>query len=569
MPMERERIKQTLDVAAEIIERRQIASLLPLLAICRMIAAQAEISVAVIGRFKAGKSSLLNDLVGRDLLPVGVIPVTAIVTEMRDGPKERATVHFLDGQSEDIPIATIRSFIAESENPDNVKRVSRLVLELPGLERFRGLRFVDTPGLESALSHNTEETLKWLPHVGLALIAISADHPLSQNDLTLIQTVRRYTPHIAILLTKVDLLNDAERDEVLAFMRERLTRAFGSAPVILPYSVRCGYERLKAEFAEFLRRETLDDFERKRTRALAQKVMTLLGECRSYLTLALSAAETLDSTREELKSEILGGREAADEMRTQMRLLMQHATRATRDTVFARLNAYKTKLEAQLLEALEAEFPHWTRSLSHALGSFNAWLRQTLRRELYEISGSERAALLSFVQKFEKQMFRLRQEFRDRLAEKTMRAYGVPLRTTEVETTLAEPKEPDLHIGKIFDRNWETLSPIIPMSLVKGFVKRHFASKIPYMVEKNLSRLASQWTDSINAALMQIERESERRLDELITTVERLASTESAEAPQIKVDIERIDSSLVQFQIAQAGDDAISLTMVEKDGLSG
>ena len=51
---------------------------------------QDEIGVAVLGRFKAGKSSFLNDFLGRGILPVGV-PVTAVVTEIRYGAREQGT----------------------------------------------------------------------------------------------------------------------------------------------------------------------------------------------------------------------------------------------------------------------------------------------------------------------------------------------------------------------------------------------------------------------------------------------------------------------------------------------
>ena len=64
------------------------------------------------------------------------------------------------------------------------------------------------------------------------------------------------------------------------------------------------------------------------------------------------------------------------------------------------------------------------------------------------------------------QVFRSLQNFRDRLSDKTMRAFGVPLRTSEQEIQLDEPHAPDIHIGHVFDRSWELLSPVLPMSLV-------------------------------------------------------------------------------------------------------
>src|SRR5256885_392212 len=81
-------------------------------------------------------------------------------------------------------------------------------IQLLNLAQFRALRFVDMPGLESTFAHNTETALNWLPKVGLALVAISVDQPLSQHDIALLKSLYEYTPKVSILLTKVDLLTD-------------------------------------------------------------------------------------------------------------------------------------------------------------------------------------------------------------------------------------------------------------------------------------------------------------------------------------------------------------------------
>jgi hypothetical protein len=175
------------NLASELATRYHLSALQPLLASCRAACVQEVFNIAVMGRFKAGKSSFLNHLLGRDLLPVGVIPVTAVITEIAYGSRERAVAHFLDGHSGEISIRQITSFVAERENPGNIKRVSKLTIELPALEQFKNLRFVDTPGLESALAHNTKETTAWLPNVALALVAVSIDTPLSQAGSRLVR----------------------------------------------------------------------------------------------------------------------------------------------------------------------------------------------------------------------------------------------------------------------------------------------------------------------------------------------------------------------------------------------
>ena len=79
---------------------------------------------------------------------------------------------------------------------------------------------------------------------------------------------------------------------------------------------------------------------------------------------------------------------------------------------------------------------------------------------------------------------------------------GVPLRTTEMELRTEDPRAPDVRVGKIFDRNWELLSWLIPMALVRGIVLGHYRHKVEDLVFTNLSRLASQWADIVNASLL-------------------------------------------------------------------
>lgn len=536
--------RQALELASEAAERYGISSLGALLASCRSALAREAIGVAVVGRFKAGKSSFVNHLAGRAILPTGVVPVTTAIAEIRYGPVEKAEVHFLDGVVRPIPVEETGAYVSERENPGNGKRVRTIVIELPGLERYRGLVFVDTPGLDSALAHNTDESNRWLPNVGLALVAIGAGAPLSQQDIDLLKRVREFTPKVAILLTKVDLLTPDERSEVVAFIEAQLGKTFGCAPPVLPFSVRPGYEDLKREIDRSLFEETLAHWEEERQAILARKIDTLLRECAGYVTLRLKAAERTDSEREELKDRVIGGKEAAAEIKGDLRLLARHAAGGTRASAEARLQRHQNELEDRLLERLDAEFPEWTKSLAFLLESFERWLTSSLTEELTGISLSDRSKLAEPLQKFGKRVFRVLQDFRDRLSEGTLRAFGVPLQTTEVEMAIHEPEIPDIRIGKIFDRNWELLSPILPVAPIRAVVKRHFARRIPNIVYTNLSRLASQWEESVAAALLDMEKEAERRLEDLIGTVERLIETgERDRPPAVRSDLERIEAA--------------------------
>ena len=536
-----------IDLVADLASRYGISALSGLLTTTRAALDQDEIAVAVLGRFKAGKSSFLNDFIGRDILPVGVIPITAAVTEVRYGPRERAIVRSMDGVLREVPVNQIGGYISERENPENAKRVALINVELPELRKFSGLKFVDTPGLESALAHNTRTSVDWLPNAGLALVAVSIDPPLSQRDIDLLKSLYQYTPKVGVLLTKADLLSERELAEVVKFVTTQLSKNLPGTPRVFPYSTRPGFERFREELEAELILQTLGNFAEERRTIVARKVETLLRESAGYLTLSLKSAERVQSEREELKQQVIGENEILDEVKAQIRLVVQNAAAATRPTLSGQLEAHRNELEQALLNAFANEFPAWTASLGNMLGSFEAWLAESLRDQLAAISTRERDSFLSPLHKVQKQAFRALQQFRDRLSERTMHAFGVPLPTTETDIRVLEPSIPDIRIGRVFDRNWELLSPLLPVWAISNIVRHHFEQRISYLIYQNLSRLSSQWEESILAALWAVEKESKRRLDELIGTVERLLKTSDERAPQIQSDLSQLQSALASL----------------------
>src|SRR5208283_4378710 len=138
-----------LDRIAALAGELKLASLQPQIAACRkqFNGSSHGIDVAVFGRFKAGKSSFLNHLTGRNVLPIGVVPLTAVITRLRYGPSEKVEVRFLNGSAKTIPLDEIGLYVAENENPDNQKQVASVEVELPALKPLESLEFVDTPGL--------------------------------------------------------------------------------------------------------------------------------------------------------------------------------------------------------------------------------------------------------------------------------------------------------------------------------------------------------------------------------------------------------------------------------------
>lgn len=532
-------VQGILDAVADTCRRYGITALQDFCVSCQAFAADETLNVAVLGRFKAGKSSFLNYLIGRPLLPVGVIPVTSAVTEIQYGPEERAEIQFQDGRSECVPVARIREFISETENPENAKGVRRVRVELPSMQRYRGIRFIDTPGLDSVFEHNTQASLEWLPNVGLAVVAVGVDPPLSQHDLELMRKLQRYTPRMVLLLTKVDVLEERERREVQGFVGSQLARAWNRAVPLFPFSIRPGFERLRAAVDEQLLDEAGRDAADQRTAILRHKLDSLVEECAGYLSIALRAAEVNDAEREQLGRKILGQRESLTDARLGLQLIVRHATATNRARFENALKPEEGPVRQRLLADLDAEFPVWTRSLRVVMERFETWADASLTREMTALSVKHREEFVEPVHHAARQLSQSLQDFRNRLSERTLEALGFSLKTTEIDLRPEAPRAPDVRVGKIFDRNWELLSAIVPMTLVKGLVKTHFERKIADFVYMNLSRLVAQWEEIANGAMLTLQKEAENRLDELIATIERLVAVRE-DAPRIRQDLQRL-----------------------------
>ncbi len=171
----------------------------------------------VVGQFKRGKTCLLNALLGVDLLPVAVIPLTSIVTILKFGDELTVQVNFLDGRVESVGPGRLVEFVTEGGNPRNEKGVREVLITYPSPYLKDGVRLIDTPGVGSVYRHNTDVAYQYLPKADAALFLLSVEQPASQAELDFLKDVRRFSGKIFFLLNKIDYLSEPEILESLNF----------------------------------------------------------------------------------------------------------------------------------------------------------------------------------------------------------------------------------------------------------------------------------------------------------------------------------------------------------------
>ncbi|MBN2107309.1 MAG: dynamin family protein [Deltaproteobacteria bacterium] len=506
------------------------------------------LDVVILGQFKAGKTSFINSLIGSSVLPVGVIPVTTVITRItriQYGEQERAIVTCLDGSTKEIPLDTVDEYISEAKNPANQKNVAVVDVELPLFEHYHGLRLVDTPGLGSAFKYNTATSENWLPRVGAAIVAISADRPLSESDIGLLRELEQYTPEIVLLLTKADLLAEDQQQEVIQFFEQTAERELKRTYPIFLYSIKAATDqyrqRLDAELFIPLSNNAAAEFYK-----IAQhKLFKLRESCMRYLEIALKVSQQADHDRESVKALMLDERVNYDFIRSELNLIAREQKIKTRDHIIGHL--YKTcrsQLIQKIMSDLNQAMRSWKGSLWTFTRQYETWIEETMKRVLQETSHAEQKHFFETIHQAQAGIERTLKLFKSHLDLNIEKVLGVRLHEAAWDITVATPARPDVVFARSFDFHLDLLWFLIPMFIFRKAFEKHFLHQIPWSVEVNLSRLAHQWEVGINKAIDEVKNQALVYVQEELATVERLLSQEQGHTEEIIKTMDQINLHL-------------------------
>jgi GTP-binding protein EngB required for normal cell division/uncharacterized protein YukE len=200
--------------------------------------------IAVFGRVSSGKSSLLNAVIGTDVLPVGVTPVTAVPTRIIHGEDPSLTVAFADAPAKTFEVRQLGEFATEQHNPNNIKHVTRVTVAIPVLRLSEEVSFVDTPGLGSLATGGAAETLAYLPRCDLGVVLIDAGSTLTEEDVRTIRALQEAAIPAHILLSKADLLDRPDCEKTSGYIRQHIVSETGLDLPVHPVSVHPSHRKL-------------------------------------------------------------------------------------------------------------------------------------------------------------------------------------------------------------------------------------------------------------------------------------------------------------------------------------
>lgn len=182
-------------------------------------------NVAIVGEFKRGKSTVINALLGKNILPVDVLPTTATLNKITYNVTPFVTVEYKDGRKEQIGIEELDNYVTKltRESEERAKTIKEAVVYYPINYCKNGVTIIDTPGLNDDAAM-TEVTMSVLPTIDAALMVIMAQAPFSESERDFLESkiITSDLGRVLFVVTGIDLLDEEDVDRVLENIKRRI-----------------------------------------------------------------------------------------------------------------------------------------------------------------------------------------------------------------------------------------------------------------------------------------------------------------------------------------------------------
>ncbi len=209
--------------------------------------------VAITGQFSSGKSTFLNALLAKNILPTGITPVTSKVNYIRYGDELKIRVKYKDGRDEYHNIESINNF---TDQRRSVEDIDFLTLYSP-LNMLKDIVFVDTPGLNSSSNTDTTTTIKVLQEVDGIIWLTLIDNAGKMSEAKVLQKyLGQYKNKSLCVLNQKDKFSEEEIEKSMSYVKEAFGKYFSK---VVPISAKQALESRSSDKIVQMN-EALDEF---------------------------------------------------------------------------------------------------------------------------------------------------------------------------------------------------------------------------------------------------------------------------------------------------------------------
>ncbi|WP_419769015.1 MAG: dynamin family protein [Candidatus Marinarcus sp.] len=225
--------------------------------------------VAITGQFSAGKSTFLNALLSRNILPTGITPVTSKVNFINYGEEYKLKITYKSGAEEYHSIENIAAFTDQRQK--EMDEIKYLTLYAP-MDILKDISFVDTPGLNSQSQHDTETTRKVLRDVGGIIWLTLIDNAGKMSEAEVLdEYMENFKNKSLCVLNQKDKFTPEQVETTTQYIKERFSKYFAQVtPISAKMALKARaleqdilitteYNKIVEEFKKDLRENDVED----------------------------------------------------------------------------------------------------------------------------------------------------------------------------------------------------------------------------------------------------------------------------------------------------------------------
>lgn len=181
----------------------------PVLEECRTKLEENSYQVLVVGEAKRGKSTFVNALIGRDILPTDVDVATSQVFRVCPADSESYRLRFEDGSEQAVGAGDLPRYgsqvVADAEGVPGLDRVIRWIeVDVPARFLPPNVRLLDTPGLGALYAAHAPITHRFLPFADAVVFVLDSQAPISEPEVQFLERLLGSTRSIFFIQTKID-----------------------------------------------------------------------------------------------------------------------------------------------------------------------------------------------------------------------------------------------------------------------------------------------------------------------------------------------------------------------------
>ncbi|AIQ39922.1 dynamin family protein [Paenibacillus sp. FSL R5-0912] len=496
-----------------------------------------EFRITVVGEFSAGKSTFLNALIGKDILPHALTETTATVTYIRNVPAghpsaDTIVVHFNDKQKPDVVLDlqenpnALKMYTTTQSNLNVVQEISHVDVYVNFKSTDEKVVFIDTPGLNGVADGHRDLTMHEIKqaHASICLFHLRS---LAHSNLEFLRILQKHQSSFLFVLNFIDEIKSSEGDNVEHMLhsfqdqlfvnlvdgekgRDTSLRTFGVSALKALVAKDAAIPRL---YSGDLVDLTPDDRERLLQDSLFQSFETYLwndvlnGEKNRIFHTSLSAA--FQSLLEELTAELEKARTFTE---------IQLDAKETSD------------IEQRLIQLAEFSSRNWDK-LTHYMNSRQSGLEKLLK----EKTAQDVALIL--------------EQVREKVQLDNFEAFELSMQQNTYSNLLQNKMstlsyEYHYYISSILEEIYQT-------SIMRA---KDYAPSVEISTEGTLVIKAVQFDGSDYKFEKQLDKLQEKKIAYLIKTKEIVDEKQGMvkELQQIELKVKKVQAGIAQAEVTQA-----------------